>query len=141
MPMSLNQLLPAAESSALIRELTLDSRKVRPGDLFLAVPGTQQDGRLHIADALARKAHIGGPSVRRQLTEVDKSLREVALSLKPWMQDASDDIDDALTAWEAFDDLEDYLQGSRRFREASRAGLQVFEARLAKGLAGLDRSG
>lgn len=56
MPMPLNQLLPAAESGVLIRELTLDSRKVRPGDLFLAVPGTQQDGRVHIADAIARGA-------------------------------------------------------------------------------------
>ncbi|MFV3387381.1 UDP-N-acetylmuramoyl-L-alanyl-D-glutamate--2,6-diaminopimelate ligase [Pseudomonas sp. NY15364] len=56
MPMPLNQLLPAAEGSVLIRELTLDSRKVRPGDLFLAVPGTQQDGRVHIADAIARGA-------------------------------------------------------------------------------------
>ena len=56
MPMPLNQLLPQAASSTLIRELTLDSRKVRPGDLFLAVPGTQQDGRVHIADAVARGA-------------------------------------------------------------------------------------
>ena len=56
MPMPLNQLLPEAESAVLIRELTLDSRKVRPGDLFLAVPGGQQDGRLHIADAIARGA-------------------------------------------------------------------------------------
>lgn len=56
MPMPLNQLLPAAEGSVLIRELTLDSRKVRPGDLFLAVPGTLQDGRVHIADAIARGA-------------------------------------------------------------------------------------
>ncbi|MDN5516397.1 MAG: UDP-N-acetylmuramoyl-L-alanyl-D-glutamate--2,6-diaminopimelate ligase, partial [Pseudomonas sp.] len=56
MPMPLNQLLPAAEGGVLIRELTLDSRKVRPGDLFLAVPGTQQDGRVHIADAIARGA-------------------------------------------------------------------------------------
>ena len=53
MPMPLNQLLPQAQSGTLIRELTLDSRKVRPGDLFLAVPGTSQDGRAHIADALA----------------------------------------------------------------------------------------
>ncbi|AGI23001.1 UDP-N-acetylmuramoyl-L-alanyl-D-glutamate--2,6-diaminopimelate ligase [Pseudomonas sp. MT3] len=52
MPMSLNQLLPQAESGELIRELTLDSRTVKPGDLFLAVPGGRQDGRAHIAGAL-----------------------------------------------------------------------------------------
>ncbi len=34
MPMSLNQLFPQAERDLLIRELTLDSRGVRPGDLF-----------------------------------------------------------------------------------------------------------
>ncbi|WP_044872052.1 UDP-N-acetylmuramoyl-L-alanyl-D-glutamate--2,6-diaminopimelate ligase [Pseudomonas sp. LFM046] len=56
MPMPLNQLLPQAQGATLIRELTLDSRKVRPGDLFLAVPGAQHDGRAHIADAVARGA-------------------------------------------------------------------------------------
>lgn len=56
MPMPLNQLLPQAASDTLIRELTLDSRKVRPGDLFMAVPGHQQDGRVHIADAISRGA-------------------------------------------------------------------------------------
>lgn len=54
--MPLNQLLPQAHSNVLIRELTLDSRKVRPGDLFLAVPGSQVDGREYIADAIARGA-------------------------------------------------------------------------------------
>ena len=56
MPMPLNQLLAQASSAVLIRELTLDSRRVRPGDLFLAVPGLAQDGRAHIADAIARGA-------------------------------------------------------------------------------------
>ncbi|MCP8463712.1 UDP-N-acetylmuramoyl-L-alanyl-D-glutamate--2,6-diaminopimelate ligase [Pseudomonas sp. ZM23] len=56
MPMSLNQLLPQAESGELIRELTLDSRTVKPGDLFLAIPGGRQDGRVHIADALRQGA-------------------------------------------------------------------------------------
>lgn len=56
MPMSLNQLLPQAESGELIRELTLDSRTVKPGDLFLAVPGVAQDGRAHIAAALKQGA-------------------------------------------------------------------------------------
>lgn len=55
MTMPLNQLLPQAQSSILIRELTLDSRQVRPGDLFLAVPG-MQDGRAYIADAVTRGA-------------------------------------------------------------------------------------
>lgn len=56
MPMPLNQLLPQAETSVLIRELTLDSRKVLPGDMFLAMPGVLHDGREYIADAIARGA-------------------------------------------------------------------------------------
>lgn len=56
MSMPLNQLLPQATSNILVRELTLDSRHVRPGDLFLAVPGLHVDGRDYIADAIARGA-------------------------------------------------------------------------------------
>ena len=41
MPMSLLKMFPQARRDALIRELTLDSRALRPGDLFLAVPGTR----------------------------------------------------------------------------------------------------
>jgi UDP-N-acetylmuramoyl-L-alanyl-D-glutamate--2,6-diaminopimelate ligase len=56
MSMPLTHLFPDAGRDPLIRELALDSREVRPGDLFLAVPGSTVDGRQHIADALARGA-------------------------------------------------------------------------------------
>ena len=56
MTMPLSKLFAHASRDPLIRELTLDSRLVRPGDLFLAVPGARVDGRRHIADALARGA-------------------------------------------------------------------------------------
>lgn len=56
MTMPLSKLFAHASRDPLIRELTLDSRQVRPGDLFLAVPGAKVDGRKHIADALARGA-------------------------------------------------------------------------------------
>ncbi len=56
MTMPLNQLLPQAGSSVLIRELTLDSRQVLPGDLFLALPGCHVDGRDYITDAIRRGA-------------------------------------------------------------------------------------
>lgn len=48
--------IPHAGHDLLIRELALDSRNVRAGDLFLAVPGGKFDGRAHIGDALARGA-------------------------------------------------------------------------------------
>ena len=56
MSLSLNKIFPHAGHDLLIRELTLDSRNVRAGDLFLAVPGGKLDGREHIADALNRGA-------------------------------------------------------------------------------------
>jgi UDP-N-acetylmuramoyl-L-alanyl-D-glutamate--2,6-diaminopimelate ligase len=36
--------------------LTYDSRKVRPGNLFVAVPGLREDGRRYVAEALGRGA-------------------------------------------------------------------------------------
>ncbi|MCO8166608.1 UDP-N-acetylmuramoyl-L-alanyl-D-glutamate--2,6-diaminopimelate ligase [Pseudomonas sp. 21LCFQ02] len=56
MSFNLSKIFPGTERDPLIRELSLDSRKVRPGDLFLAVPGLKVDGRAHIADALQRGA-------------------------------------------------------------------------------------
>ena len=56
MSLSLNKIFAHAGHDLLIRELALDSRNVRAGDLFLAVPGGKFDGRAHIADALQRGA-------------------------------------------------------------------------------------
>lgn len=43
-------------SAFAVTGLTADSRAVRPGDLFAALPGTRADGRRFIADAVARGA-------------------------------------------------------------------------------------
>src|SRR5438093_10620947 len=36
--------------------LAADSRQVRPGDVFFALPGAHTDGRRHVAEALGRGA-------------------------------------------------------------------------------------
>jgi UDP-N-acetylmuramoyl-L-alanyl-D-glutamate--2,6-diaminopimelate ligase len=48
--------LPSTQVPAGRRDLRLDSRGVRPGDIFVAVPGERTDGRRHIGDAIARGA-------------------------------------------------------------------------------------
>ena len=39
-----------------IKSLTMDSRRVQPGDLFIAVPGLTTDGREYIFDAIQKGA-------------------------------------------------------------------------------------
>jgi UDP-N-acetylmuramoyl-L-alanyl-D-glutamate--2,6-diaminopimelate ligase len=41
---------------AEIRGIAYDSRKVAPGEIFVAIPGLKQDGRRYVEDALARGA-------------------------------------------------------------------------------------
>ena len=57
--MSLPQLLGSegeAFADTMIKGMQLDSRRVRPGDLFLALPGEQHDGRQFIEQAVANGA-------------------------------------------------------------------------------------
>ena len=55
--MNLAQLLPDLQAAEVeVGGMTLDSRRVREGDLFLAVPGMQQDGRGYITQAVAAGA-------------------------------------------------------------------------------------
>lgn len=53
-----NLLAPLGVNSPdkVLREITLDSRKVATGDLFLAVKGHQTDGRQYISQAIAQGA-------------------------------------------------------------------------------------
>ena len=46
----------AAAASIEVSGITSDSRKVRPGDLFVALSGTKADGSAFIADAVSRGA-------------------------------------------------------------------------------------
>jgi UDP-N-acetylmuramoyl-L-alanyl-D-glutamate--2,6-diaminopimelate ligase len=48
--------LPPGADGLPIAGIALDSRAVRPGFLFAALPGAAQDGRRHIADAVAHGA-------------------------------------------------------------------------------------
>ncbi len=48
--------LPAVSCDPTLAGLTLDSRKVRPGYLFAALPGSHHDGAAFVADAVERGA-------------------------------------------------------------------------------------
>ncbi|MBK3423193.1 Mur ligase domain-containing protein, partial [Methylobacterium ajmalii] len=58
MSLTLGDLFPQAGRAAglPVAGLTADSRKVEPGFVFLAVPGTAADGRLFAAKAAAAGA-------------------------------------------------------------------------------------
>jgi UDP-N-acetylmuramoyl-L-alanyl-D-glutamate--2,6-diaminopimelate ligase len=43
---------------ATVRAVTADSRRVRPGDCFVAVPGFKQDARRFVPDAVGRGANL-----------------------------------------------------------------------------------
>ena len=48
--------VPADAASLKVAGITSDSREVRPGDLFVAIPGGTTDGATYISDARARGA-------------------------------------------------------------------------------------
>jgi UDP-N-acetylmuramoyl-L-alanyl-D-glutamate--2,6-diaminopimelate ligase len=60
-PHSLRELLDeiveiSVANDRAVNGLTVDSRQVHAGDLFIAIPGTLADGRTYISDAIARGA-------------------------------------------------------------------------------------
>ncbi len=46
----------AGDSGVIISGIAYDSRKVRPGDLFVAIPGLKSDGAFFISEAISRGA-------------------------------------------------------------------------------------
>ena len=61
--MDLRALLAGLTSAAVpqVPEVTgvcCDSQRIRPGDVFVAIPGFREDGRCHIAEAKARGAAV-----------------------------------------------------------------------------------
>src|SRR5947208_13029630 len=62
-PISLHNLDEQSQQNE-ITALTYDSRLVKPGGLFIAIPGTHTDGRRYLADAAQRGAVAAlGPSI------------------------------------------------------------------------------
>ncbi len=45
-----------SDSDVVVKGIAIDSRRVQPGDLFLAIPGERHDGRQFIEQAVARGA-------------------------------------------------------------------------------------
>lgn len=67
----------------------------------------------------ARQAHRGASGLNRLATH-DTQLRALVDGLLYLMEERAPDLDDALTAWEASEELEDYLRGSARYRAVAR---------------------
>ncbi|MEE4381838.1 MAG: Mur ligase domain-containing protein, partial [Pseudomonadales bacterium] len=61
----------AAVPAVAVAGVAMDSRRLRPGELFLAVPGLRDDGRRHLADAVARGA--AALCVDGGVTEADRA--------------------------------------------------------------------
>jgi UDP-N-acetylmuramoyl-L-alanyl-D-glutamate--2,6-diaminopimelate ligase len=56
--MKLSNLIPGASADIIVTGLTADSREVRPGYLFAALPGNKEDGDKYIDDAIVHGAAV-----------------------------------------------------------------------------------
>lgn len=82
----------------------------------------------------AAQAHRG-PDFLNRLAQEDSALRAAVDRLQYLMEERMQDFDDALTAWEASEELDDYLRGSLRYRAIAREAFQGIETMLLDALA------
>jgi hypothetical protein len=87
-------------------------------------------GLMRQSEVLARRAPRSGPPLRQRMAQIDTLLRTHMQQLKHMMSAHTAELDEALTAWEAFDGLEAYLDGARRYRDIAREGSQGLEVLL-----------
>jgi UDP-N-acetylmuramoyl-L-alanyl-D-glutamate--2,6-diaminopimelate ligase len=85
---------PAALGSVLVRGLTADSRRVVPGNLFVAIPGGHVDGHDFVAAAAAAGAAAAIverplPDVRIAQLVVGRATRSLAAAAAWWYGDPS----------------------------------------------------
>jgi UDP-N-acetylmuramoyl-L-alanyl-D-glutamate--2,6-diaminopimelate ligase len=71
--------IAAGSADLIVGEVRDDSRLVAPGDLFVAVPGSKQDGRRFIEDALAK----GAAAVLTEAADASVVAGRAALILVP----------------------------------------------------------
>lgn len=76
LPEPLLSSLPSALAGAALSGMTLDSRQVGAGDLFVALEGARVDGRQFISDALAQGAVAALVASARELPELTQDQRE-----------------------------------------------------------------
>ncbi|NUM87727.1 MAG: UDP-N-acetylmuramoyl-L-alanyl-D-glutamate--2,6-diaminopimelate ligase [Bdellovibrionales bacterium] len=77
--MKLGELIPGAAFPAEVSGISYDSRKVRRGDLFFAVPGFKTKGSLYVPDALAAGAVAAAVE---DLEDIAPELREKCVTVR-----------------------------------------------------------
>lgn len=75
--------LAAGTDGVVVGGLSLDSRNIRPGDLFLAVQGSASDGRLYVRQALGSGAVavLAEADGLEQMPDLEAAVREAAVPL------------------------------------------------------------